>query len=47
MFGGIGAAIGTGVDALIRKHPTLYSRALSTRVRLSPAGARVVLSVTW
>ena len=50
LTGGLGAAIGVGVDALIRSDGNLYQRG-STRVGLSPAlfnsgpGAR--LSLSW
>ena len=51
VFGGLGAAIGVGIDALIRKDPTLYQRTGGARVRLAPSvgpGLRaVVVSVRW
>ncbi len=51
VFGGLGAAVGVGIDALIRKDPTLYQRTGAARVRLAPAvgpGFRAVrVSVRW
>ena len=51
MLGGIGAAIGVGVDAAIRRDSNLYRRTGSTRISLSPAlGPRhrsVAISVRW
>jgi hypothetical protein len=50
IFGGLGAAIGVGIDALVRRNPTLYRRA-DSRVVLAPTLARgvrgVSLSVRW
>ena len=49
--GGLGAAIGVGIDALIKKDPNLFLRAGGARVRLAPAvgpGLRAVMvSVRW
>jgi len=51
MFGGIGAAIGLGVDAAIRRDPNLYRRTGPTRISLSPAlgphHRSVAISVSW
>jgi hypothetical protein len=51
VFGGLGAALGVGIDALIKKDPSLYQRAGAARVRLVPAvgpGLRAVrVSVRW
>ena len=51
VFGGLGAAVGVGIDALIRKDPTLFQRTGGARVRLAPAmgpGLRAVMvSVRW
>jgi hypothetical protein len=51
MLGGIGAAIGVGVDAAIRRDSNLYRRTGPTRISLSPAlGPRhrsVAISVSW
>lgn len=50
IFGGIGAGIGVGVDALIRRDPTLFRRG-DSRVMLAPSLGRGVgglrLSVRW
>lgn len=50
VFGGLGAAIGLGVDALIRRDGNLWRRG-DTRVSLAPAVGRgvrgVQLSVRW
>ena len=49
--GGLGAAVGVGIDALIRKDANLFLRAGGARVRLAPAvgpGLRAVMvSVRW
>ena len=49
--GGLGAAIGVGIDALIKKDPNLFLRTGGARVRLAPAvgpGLRAVMvSVRW
>jgi hypothetical protein len=51
MFGGLGAGVGVGIDALIRKDPTLFQRTGPARVTLAPAvgpGLRAVMvSVRW
>ena len=51
MLGGIGAAIGVGVDAAIRRDSNLYRRTGPNRISLSPAlGPRhrsVAISVWW
>jgi len=50
IFGGIGAGIGVGIDALVRREPTLFRRG-GSRVMLAPSlgpGVRGVrLSVRW
>jgi len=50
IFGGIGAGIGVGIDALVRREPTLFRRG-DSRVMLEPSlgpGVRGVrLSVRW
>lgn len=50
ILGGIGAGIGVGIDALIRRDPTLFRRA-DSRVTLAPSLGRGVrgltLSVRW
>ena len=49
--GGLGAAIGVGIDALIRRNPSIYRRGAGARITLSPAvgrGARgAVLAISW
>ena len=51
VLGGIGAGIGLGLDALIRREPNLYRRPIPTRISLSPVAGRttrgVVISVSW
>lgn len=51
MFGGLGAAVGVGIDALIRKDPSLFERTGAAHVTLAPAvgpGFRAVMvSVRW
>jgi hypothetical protein len=51
MFGGIGAGIGAGLDALIRREPNLYRRQNAARISLSPVVGRtrqgVAISVSW
>ena len=51
VLGGIGAAIGLGLDAAIRREGTLYRRQAAARVSLSPAlgSSRrgVVIIVSW
>jgi hypothetical protein len=51
MVGGIGAGIGFGLDALIRREPNLYRRQGATRISLSATVGRsrtgVAMSVTW
>lgn len=51
IIGGLGAGIGAGIDALIRKDPNLFQRTGGARVRLAPAvgpGVRAVrVSVCW
>ena len=51
MLGGIGAGIGVGLDALIRREPNLYRRRGATRISLSPALGRsrpgVAILVAW
>jgi hypothetical protein len=50
VLGGLGAAIGVGIDALIHKDPTLFRRA-DSHVMLAPAVGRgvrgVTVSVRW
>lgn len=47
ILGGIGAAIGVAVDALIRREPTLYRRQTTTNISLSPTQQRIAISVSW
>jgi hypothetical protein len=51
MLGGIGAGVGVGLDALIRREPNLYRRQGATRASLSPVLGRsrrgVAISVSW
>ena len=51
VLGGLGAAIGVGIDALIRKDSNLFQRTGGARVTLAPAvGPRlraVMVSVRW
>lgn len=51
VLGGIGAAIGLGLDAAIRRDPTLYRRQEASRVSLSPLLGRsrrgLAISVSW
>jgi hypothetical protein len=51
MFGGIGAGIGAGLDALIRREPNLYRRQNAARISLSPVLGRtrqgLSMSVSW
>ena len=51
VFGGIGAGIGLGLDASIRREPNLYRRQAATRMTLSPVLGRsrrgVAISVSW
>ena len=52
MTGGLGAAIGVGVDALIRREPNIYRRGSGTaRLLVRPAFGRgikaAVVSVSW
>ena len=51
VFGGLGTAIGVGIDALIRRDPNLFRRSGNGRVTLAPAlgrGVRVLtVSVRW
>ena len=51
VFGGIGAAVGVAIDALIRRDPNLYRRGGGGRVTLAPAikhGVRgFSMSVRW
>jgi hypothetical protein len=51
LFGGIGAGIGVGLDALIRREPNLYRRQGGSRISWSPALGRerrgVAFSVSW
>ena len=48
--GGVGAAVGVGVDALIRRDPNIYRRA-GTRISVSPLFGRgtggAVMGVSW
>jgi hypothetical protein len=46
VIGGLGAAIGVGIDALIKKDPTLFRRSGASRVTLAPTIARGVRGVT-
>lgn len=50
--GGLGSALGVGIDALIRRDPEIYKRRPGPRITLAPAfgprGARgAVLSASW
>jgi hypothetical protein len=51
VFGGLGAAVGVGIDALIRKDPSLFRRTGAARVTLTPAVGpdlrAVMVSVRW
>jgi hypothetical protein len=51
VLGGLGAAIGVGIDALIRRDPNLYQRGGQARVIVSPAlghGVRgVAVTLRW
>jgi len=51
LTGGLGAAVGVGIDALIKKDSNLFLRTGGARVRLAPAvgpGLRaVIVSVRW
>ena len=51
VLGGIGAAIGLGLDAATRRDPTLYRRQGVSRVSLSPSLGRsrrgLAISVSW
>ena len=51
VFGGLGAAVGLGIDALIRRDPAIYRRGSTPRVTLAPAlgphTSGAVLSVSW
>ena len=50
VFAGLGAAVGTGVDALIRRDPSIYRRG-SARVSLGPRltrhGAGAAIQLHW
>jgi hypothetical protein len=51
ILGGLGAAVGVGVDALIHRDRNIYRRAGGTHVGLSPAFGRGIgaatLSISW
>ena len=51
VLGGIGAVIGLGLDAAIRREPNLYQRQGAARISLSPMVGRnrhaVAISVSW
>lgn len=51
VIGGLGAAVGVGIDALIRKDPNLFQRAGASRLTLGPVIRRdvrgVVVSLRW
>ena len=51
VLGGLGAAAGLGIDALIRKEPNLYRRGAGTHMVLAPALGRgmrgVVVTLRW
>jgi uncharacterized protein (UPF0248 family) len=47
VLGGIGAAIGVGVDALIHREPTLYRRQTTASISLSRTQKRIAISVAW
>ena len=46
LIGGLGAAIGVGVDALIKRDPNLFRRSGASRVNVAPTVARGVRGVT-
>ena len=51
VIGGLGAAVGVGIDALIRRDPNLFQRGSASRLTLAPAIGRGVralnVSVRW
>jgi hypothetical protein len=51
IMGGLGAAIGTGIDALIGGDRTIYQRGGGTRISLAPAMGRqkvgAVVAIAW
>jgi hypothetical protein len=51
VFGGIGAAIGVGIDAAIRREPNIYRRGTTARVRVMPTLGRgrsgVAVALSW
>ncbi|MCC7180624.1 MAG: hypothetical protein IT177_19750 [Acidobacteria bacterium] len=48
IFGGIGAGLGIGLDALVRSDRLVYSSpAVTPRARAGPTGAAVGITVTW
>lgn len=51
VFGGIGAGIGVGIDALIGRHRNIYQRGSVPRISFVPAvgrsGASAMVAVSW
>lgn len=48
IFGGIGAGLGVGLDALVRADRLVYrAPTVTPRARVGPGGAAVGLTVTW
>ena len=51
ILGGLGTAVGVGIDALIRRDREIYRRGGGARTTVAPALGRsvrgVVVSVTW
>ena len=47
MFGALGAAVGTGVDALIRREPNLYRRQTGAHITLSRSERRIAITWAW
>lgn len=51
IIGGLGAAVGVAVDALVRREPSIYRRGSTTGIRVLPTFGRgaagVALSVRW
>ena len=51
LFGGIGAGIGVGIDALIGRHRNIYQRGSVARISFVPAvgrsGASAMVAVSW
>lgn len=51
LLGGIGSAVGVGIDALIRRDPEIYRRVGGPRVSLAPTIGRhkrgAAVSISW